>query len=86
MRIGEHDIGFARPRELAPEFDRVANIELPHRFAVPSAPVDDFIARWQNSAAAERANYALFLTQLCDLLGVPQPEPMAGKREDRAHL
>jgi len=34
-----------------------------------------FIERWQNSAAAERANYALFLSELCDYLEVPRPEP-----------
>jgi hypothetical protein len=37
--------------------------------------IDDFIRRWKDSGAAERANYGLFLTQLCDLLGVPQPDP-----------
>jgi hypothetical protein len=36
--------------------------------APPSLDAAEFIARWQASAAAERANYALFLTQLCDLL------------------
>lgn len=34
-----------------------------------------FIQRWQYSAAAERANYALFLSELCDFLDVPRPEP-----------
>jgi hypothetical protein len=34
-----------------------------------------FIARWQKSGAAERANYQLFLSELCDLLGVPRPDP-----------
>jgi len=34
-----------------------------------------FIERWQHSAAAERANYALFLSELCDFLDVPRPEP-----------
>ena len=37
-----------------------------------SAP---FIHRWQTSAAAERANFALFLSELCDFLAVPRPEP-----------
>lgn len=37
--------------------------------------VEQFIERWKQSGAAERANYALFLTQLCDVLGVPQPDP-----------
>ena len=34
-----------------------------------------FIERWRNSAAAERANYALFLSELCDFLEVPRPDP-----------
>ncbi len=40
----------------------------------PSDPAA-FIARWQKSGAAERANYQLFLSELCDLLGVPRPDP-----------
>ena len=35
----------------------------------------DFAARWQKSGGAERANYGLFLQDLCDLLGVPKPDP-----------
>jgi len=38
-------------------------------------PVDQFIARWEASGAAERASYALFLTELCDLIDVPRPDP-----------
>jgi hypothetical protein len=38
--------------------------------------VERFIARWEGSGGAERANYALFLTELCDLIGVPRPEPV----------
>ncbi|MGI4867434.1 MAG: type IIL restriction-modification enzyme MmeI [Janthinobacterium lividum] len=34
----------------------------------------DFEARWQVAGGAERANYGLFLTELCDLLGVPHPD------------
>ncbi len=41
-----------------------------------------FIARWSAAGSAERANYALFLTELCALLDVPPPEP-AG--DDTAH-
>src|SRR5712692_8214693 len=43
--------------------------------------VSAFIIRWQNSAASERANYALFLIELCDVLGVPRPEPAIGEAE-----
>lgn len=37
--------------------------------------IDAFVRRWEGSAAAERANYQLFLAELCDLLGVPRPNP-----------
>jgi hypothetical protein len=36
--------------------------------------VDEFIERRRkNEGGAERANYALFLTELCTLLDLPQP-------------
>ncbi len=41
-------------------------------------PTDPFIQRWQDSAAAERANYQLFLSELCDFLDVPRPNPAVG--------
>jgi hypothetical protein len=37
--------------------------------------VTGFIERWQGSGANERANYVMFLTELCALLDLPQPEP-----------
>lgn len=38
--------------------------------------VEEFIRRWSNlEGGAERANYAMFLTELCSVLGVPSPEP-----------
>ena len=40
-----------------------------------SSSVETFISRWQNSGAAERSNYALFLSELCDLLEVERPQP-----------
>ncbi len=40
--------------------------------------VADFIARWHVSGASERANKDLFLTELCDVLGVPRPDPATG--------
>ncbi len=38
-------------------------------------PVAQFIARWKNSGAAERANYQLFLIELAEILGAPKPSP-----------
>ncbi|WP_167855496.1 hypothetical protein [Hymenobacter fodinae] len=34
----------------------------------------EFEARWKPVGGAERANYGLFLQDLCDLLGVPRPD------------
>jgi hypothetical protein len=36
---------------------------------------EKFIDRWEQSSASERANYALFLSELCDYLDLPRPEP-----------
>jgi hypothetical protein len=47
----------------------------------PELTVDAFIARWQASAASERSNYALFLVELCDVLGVERPKPATGQPE-----
>ena len=45
-----------------------------------------FITRWQNSGAAERANYQLFLSELCDLLGVARPEPTKPDDTENAYV
>lgn len=37
--------------------------------------ITDFINRWQKSGAAERANYQLFLAELCDVLSIKRPLP-----------
>jgi hypothetical protein len=43
-------------------------------------PVDPstFIEKWKQSAASERANKDSFLRDLCDVLGVPHPDPKTG--------
>ena len=41
-----------------------------------ASPLDAFIQRWQGrEGGQERANYALFLSELCDAIGVPRPDP-----------
>ncbi|WP_262296667.1 class I SAM-dependent DNA methyltransferase [Microvirga sesbaniae] len=50
--------------------------------AIPSDAVDAFITRWTASdGGAERANYQMFLSELCDIIGVPRPEPSGQARE-----
>ena len=43
----------------------------------PATPknIETFIARWETTEAAERANYQMFLTELCDLLEIAHPDP-----------
>jgi hypothetical protein len=44
--------------------------------------LDAFIGRWSNrEGGQERANYSLFLTELCDVLGVPHPDPASASHE-----
>ncbi len=45
-----------------------------------------FIARWSQSGAAERANYALFLAELCDVLDVPRPDPSRPDDTENAYV
>ena len=48
--------------------------------------VESFIQRWQESGAAERANYQLFLSELCDLIGVVRPDPSKPEDEENAYV
>jgi hypothetical protein len=48
--------------------------------------IQAFIDRWSPSGGAEQANYALFLSELCDILGVPHPEPTRPDDEDNAYV
>lgn len=37
--------------------------------------VEIFIKRWETAEASERSNYGMFITELCDLLELPHPDP-----------
>ena len=51
------------------------------------AKTEAFIARWQGQEGGqERANYALFLSELCDVLGVPRPAPAAATTEENDYV
>ncbi len=55
--------------------------------AAQTALVESFLSRWQNrEGGAERANYALFLSELCDVLGVPRPEPASANSDDNDYV
>src|ERR1700731_1910137 len=49
--------------------------------------VKAFIARWQGrEGGQERANYAPFLSELCDVLGVPRPDPAGATTENNNYV
>jgi len=43
--------------------------------AVATDEIDEFITRWASSGGAERANFQLFASELCHLIGVAAPSP-----------
>jgi len=50
-------------------------------------PVERFIARWQGrEGGQERANYGLFLSELCDAVGVPRPEPASATTAENDYV
>jgi hypothetical protein len=51
-----------------------------------SADAAAFIARWRRAAGSERANYQLFIGELCALLGLPAPQPAQGEERDDAYV
>lgn len=44
--------------------------------------VEEFIEKWENCSGSERANYAVFLTELTRVLGVDSPGPSDDCRID----
>ncbi|GAB2556997.1 class I SAM-dependent DNA methyltransferase [Spirosoma areae] len=46
----------------------------------------DFEARWKPAGGAERANYSLFLQDLCDLIGVARPDPTTDNPAQDAYV
>ncbi|MCY7360385.1 MAG: hypothetical protein LH609_23590 [Rudanella sp.] len=46
----------------------------------------DFEARWKPAGGAERANYGLFLQDLCALIGVAAPDPTTDNPAQDAYV
>jgi hypothetical protein len=51
-----------------------------------AAQLAAFHARWHAVGGSERANYQLFITELCALLGVPLPDPARDDTRDNAYV
>lgn len=52
----------------------------------PDNAVDEFITRWQSASGSERANYQLFVHELCTLLELPTPDPAREDTRDNAYV
>ena len=48
---------------------------------IDAAQVDAFIDRWEKSGGSESANFQMFASELCDLLGLPRPDPSEERNE-----
>lgn len=52
----------------------------------PQDAVEAFIERWSPAGGGERSNYQLFLTEICDLIGAPKPEPAVEAEQHNAYV
>jgi len=52
---------------------------------LPNA-AESFITRWKRSSASERANYALFVSELSDLIEVPRPDPSTADEDANTYV
>ena len=52
----------------------------------PNSAVERFIERWQSASGSERANYQLFVHELCSLLELPTPDPAREDTRDNAYV
>ena len=76
----------SRPRTLSSPPGLVAKDDRRGADGVRTA-VEDFIARWQGRVGGqERANYALFLTELCDVLGLLHPDPASAAHDQNDYV
>ena len=48
--------------------------------------IEAFIERWREAGGSERANYQLFLTELCSALALPKPDPAGDQTEENAYV
>ncbi len=51
-----------------------------------SSAIEHFIARWTKASGSERANYQLFVTELCRLLDVEPPQPAFADAGENAYV
>ena len=47
--------------------------------------ISEFITRWKKSGGSEQANSQMFLTELCDVLDLPPPDPAKPVNEENTY-
>ena len=63
--------GIGYPRDMSAEDSQAT----PAEDGTDPAAIEAFISRWKESGGSESANFQMFANELCDLLGLPQPDP-----------
>ncbi len=51
-----------------------------------AAEVEAFVAKWHGISGSERANYQIFIGELCAVLGVAAPQPSRSDVQDNAYV
>jgi hypothetical protein len=51
-----------------------------------SKVISHFVRRWKGVSGSERANYQLFITELCDVLDLPSPDPASDDTRDNGYV
>ena len=74
------------PRGTAERIHQASRTPFPDMPEPTADLVEAFLARWSASGGNERANYQLFLAELCDLLGVPRPDPARPENAANAYV
>jgi len=54
--------------------------------SLTSEQITKFIGDWSEAGGRERSNYQLFMIELCDLLGLPHPDPAKPETELNAYV
>ena len=52
---------------------------MPENTRPPDPVVEAFLARWDGTQQAERANYVSFLNELCGVIGAPLPDAASAR-------
>jgi len=62
----------------------ICPITAPSQGADAAQAAAAFVARWQSADGSELANYQFFVSDLCQLLKVPAPDPVRDDTRDNA--